>query len=342
MSTEPNAPTTTTPSAAAGVEPRGSSSEAGGSAPGTSGGDLTWPLGVVREESEPPAEKRRSPTTTLPLPERSESREQGSSAFAHVISAARRRTTTMPRPEQVAVPALPTHRVASDSLWPPVEARALLQEVSTLALTVRRGPEGHWSADPRQGWNLRSAATHEFLTFEAGRQELVVWAREHALLRSMLSPNRALVLADTGLGTFRLWQLVREIPPLRAWIVEQAGASLRALYRRLVDAAALLGEAINRYAATRLRPDLDTFAWTRDRVEGVFVGFVPTPQDELAPAPEDLQPFVAAQLAEVLANDLAPRCRELASHVVELWLGLTPWDSVVSSAISAAFKRLTP
>ncbi len=305
------------------------------------GSDLTWPLGVVREEPPEPSVASRCAPVTLPPPGRSEARGEGGSAFAHVISAVRRRNTSAPRQDPVAAPALPTAAVSSDALWPPVEARALLQEVSTLALTVRRGPAGHWSAEAHHGWRLRSAATHEFPSFESGRQELVVWAREHALLHSLLSPNRALVLADTGLGTHRLWQLVRQRPSLRAWILEDSGASLRALYRRLVEAAALLGAATAGSSATRLRPDLDTFGWTRERVDGWFVGFVPEPQDEV-PASGEAQPFVAAELAGLLSNELAPRCRELALRVAELWLGSNPWDGVVSAAISTAFKRLAP
>lgn len=317
-----------------------SAAEVSGAAPGAPGSDLTWPLGVVQEEPTRSAgEPRRAPVTLSPPPERSEPRGEGASAFAHVISAARRRNTTASRVyPPAATPALPTSTVASGSIWPPVEGRILLHEMSTLELSARRGADGHWRAGSAEGWNLHSAATHEFTSFEAGRQELVVWAREHALLHSLVSPQRAVVLAETGLGTFRLWQLVRQTPSLRTWIMEEAGASLRSLYRRLVEASALLGESTARYAATRLRPDLDTLGRLRDRPEGLFIGFVPAPQTEVPAAPDDAQAFVATQLAAMLSDELAPRCRELAMRVVELWVGSEPWDGVVSSAISAAFK----
>lgn len=341
----PDGPESPVPSdAKSGAEPSLSAFEVASSTPAGEGSDLTWPLGVVRDESlDPPAEDRRTPLTFPPAtPERSESEARGesSTAFAHVISAARRRNTTAPRVLPTAVPDVPTSGIAGGSIWPPVEGRLLLHEVSELGLSARRGADGHWTAGEGLAWGLRSAATHEFSSFEAGRQELVVWAREHALLHATLSPRRAVVLAETGLGTFRLWQLVRQTPSLRAWIAEEAGASLRALYRRLVEAAALLGAGITRHVATRLRPDVDTFGRLRDRVDGVFVGFMPAPQDEVMPAPEDLLAFVATQLAAVLSAELAPRCRELAMRAVELWLGSEPWDGVVSSAISIAFKSL--
>lgn len=305
-------------------------------APPPLAGEQTWPLGVIREDlenhlaGEPPA---------LELPRRAHRPSAtATTAFAHVISAARRRTTTAPRsPSALRTPALPTPAAPSEALWPPTEAREVLRQVCEHALLARLDSSGQWIADAGP-WRVRSAPCHELASYESGRQELLSWAREHTLLAAALSPGRVLVLADTGAGTWRLWQVVGVHPTLRDRLLEAAADPLPQLYGRLTEAAQLLCEGIEHTRPTRLRPTLDNFG--PGHSSGRFVAPLPSPHDIVPPPSNEPHREAATQLAAVLAGELATRCQELITRAAELWQGPAPWDAVVSAALVAAYRRL--
>ena len=233
-------------------------------------------------------------------------------------------------------PAVPGVTIVSGAIWPPVEGRMLLHEVSTLGLVARQLEPGEWEAGQGTQWRVHSGAGDEFESFDEGRRALIVWAREHALLSSLLSSQRCIVLGDSGHGTWRLWQIVRRAPSLRAWLAEGAQAPVALLYQRMIEAAATLGDSWSRFGATRLRPTLDTFGRGIGRYGGWYVGLVPGPAVTPVALSADVEREVSEQLRELLRAELQPRCGELERQVVELWSGTAPWDAVVTSAIARA------
>lgn len=117
-----------------------------------------------------------------------------------------------------AEPALPLRLPASDApsgrVWPPVTGRLLLHEAGAPGGEPVQGPDGSWRAQ-LAGWFFHSAPEHHFQDLAAGQQELLLWARLCAGAVDRLTPRRCIVLADTGQGSWRLWQLVHHEPSLR-------------------------------------------------------------------------------------------------------------------------------
>src|SRR5262249_37756837 len=149
-------------------------------------------------------------------------------------------------------PRLPDARVPSGAIWPPVEGRMVLHEATAGELALHRASSGDWLAGIGSGWRLHSAASAAFAEFDDGRPTLLAWARLHAAHVELLSPSRCIVLAAVGDNTWRLWQIVKLAPPLRAWLIEAASLGADELLDRLAAAAATLGEAHARCADNRL------------------------------------------------------------------------------------------
>jgi len=112
-------------------------------------------------------------------------------------------------------PALPDPTVPSGMIWPPLEGRVLLEEVTNTGIELQRTSSGAWLATVGQRWRLHTARDAEFPSLESARRELLQSARAHTALGRLLSHPRAIVVAATGRGTWRLWQIVRIRPSLR-------------------------------------------------------------------------------------------------------------------------------
>ncbi|MBK7537143.1 MAG: hypothetical protein IPI49_17615 [Myxococcales bacterium] len=246
----------------------------------------------------------------------------------------------------LAPPHLPDLQVAKNAIWPVVEGRGMLEEVSASGLVARPTSGGDWVATG-ESWRAHSFAADQFADLEEGRRALLSWASEHGRCAPLLSP-RTIALADTGQGAWRLWQLVRVRPSLRAWLRESAAFDVRALYARLLAAAAALGDAHSRCAGTRLEPSVDAIGVTR--LGAPYIGWMPralTPGEPAASPSLDaaghargesgpqLEAVVARQLARALADELAGRCVELQRKLVVLWTGRTTWEATVTSAVAA-------
>jgi hypothetical protein len=233
---------------------------------------------------------------------------------------------------QAPAPHLPDTKVPTGAIWPPVEGRMILHEAATGGLIAHRAGGGDWAAGMGGNWRVHSAANAQFHDFDEGRRALVNWAREHASLDELLSESRCVVLAEAGDGSWRLWQVVRVMPALRGWLADAAGLELPHLYRRLVAAAGVLGEAHVRLAGTRLPATIDTIG--RGASGAQYVALMPAVG---APPPlpiESVEASVAEQLGRMLGSELLDRRTELERTVVSMWRGLSPWDSVVTAAIA--------
>lgn len=117
-------------------------------------------------------------------------------------------------PPDTVSPALPTSRVESGLVWPPMTGRLLLHESERASPAIRRMSDGSWLSDNESPWSFHSAADQVYTNLETGRSALLREARAHAPLASLLSDDNALVLADSGDKRWRLWKISRREPSL--------------------------------------------------------------------------------------------------------------------------------
>ena len=229
-------------------------------------------------------------------------------------------------------PAPPDASVPSGAIWPPVEGRMVLHEATEVGLAVRRVGDGDWMAGTGSGWRAHSTAAAEFSRFDDGRQALVAWAQGHAALAGLLSPPRCIVLADTGAGTWRLWQIVKLLPSLRAWLVDGAALTASELLGRLTAAAACLGDAHRRCVGTQLLPTLDTIGRAAHGPQ--FISLIPGSLAIPLPHTSDIAGRVASALSRVLAVELAARRADLARWLEHVERAPGSWEDVVAAALA--------
>lgn len=99
-------------------------------------------------------------------------------------------------------------------IWPPVDGRALLHEVSQLAIQPERTARGDWWASGG-GWRFHSHSKAAYDSPDEARHALISWSRLHAAKLSSLSSGRTVILAAAGPEKLRIWQLVRVERSLR-------------------------------------------------------------------------------------------------------------------------------
>lgn len=230
--------------------------------------------------------------------------------------AARHRASyVVPGPDGARAPHPPDSAVPSGAIWPPVEGRAILHEIAQLALVPRRLSSGDWAAGLGSGWRIVSGRDAVHAELDQGRAALIQWARLHALSLPIISHRRCIVLADTGDGAWRLWQIVRAEDSLR----ELMGNAVReheaeqVLYR-LCQAAQLLLDADGKLARApcALPCSIDTIGPSESAA--VYIGLMPdagqvppgSGADRAGPAA-----FLRSQLEPLVRFDLADRCRDL-------------------------------
>lgn len=188
-------------------------------------------------------------------------------------------------------------------IWPPVDGRALLHEVARLALVPERTTRGDWSASGG-GWRFHSRALAIFDDVNEGRAALIAWARLHAASSRVLSPGRALILADAGREQVRLWQLVRVEAPLRETLADASTRAPGAVVLALMFATMQLVRARQSLAAVRAR--LPCTLWTvgTDPMrQPIFVGVMPDEADGADPdADLDVHALVKRELGPVLLH----------------------------------------
>jgi len=111
-------------------------------------------------------------------------------------------------------PRLPDSNAPSGRVWPPVDGRIVLHSATTPGAVAQQGSDRSWRFS-RDAWHFRSAPEHEFERLDDAKQELLGWAQLHMVGLGRLSPQRCIALADTGTGTWRLWQVVHAEDSLR-------------------------------------------------------------------------------------------------------------------------------
>ena len=210
-------------------------------------------------------------------------------------------------------PRSPDPSAPSGSIWPPVEGRVILQEAASTSMTTHRLRSGGWTAGIGHGWRIFSSADTVFSDVEAGRETLVRVARLHAACKSVLSVNRCIVLANTGQGTWRLWQIVRAERPLRDRLTDIQRCTTDEAAARIVEVATLLCEIGSRMqkAPCNLPCTLDTVGWG-DRGP-VYVGLMP--MEPVTIPTSDLTFGIGSQLGSIVRDTLHDRRGDVLSAI---------------------------
>jgi hypothetical protein len=129
-------------------------------------------------------------------------------AQAEVVQAAMARAPTLHAADDD-VPAIPDERVASGLVWPPVDGRLVLHELTQAQVPLTRAADGAWNGEVPGRWRLYSDAYEVFDELEEGRSVLVRYARIQAVAaRDKVAPC-CIVLAADGHGRHRLWRIER-------------------------------------------------------------------------------------------------------------------------------------
>lgn len=174
-------------------------------------------------------------------------------------------------------PAVPTDKVASGLVWPPVDGRTILHEMAQAPVKLSRAHDGGWRGVVGTRWSLHSAKAAVFAQADAGRAELVQWARMHVTNGKFISKHRCLVLANDGQGHFRLWQLVRREASLRARIESALKKDAAAIADALLTSARMFLAMAERLATTSYDMPLTLDTVAAGSSGPVYVGHLPSP-----------------------------------------------------------------
>jgi signal recognition particle receptor subunit beta len=222
-------------------------------------------------------ERRDSERTILASSEGAED-SLASQALHQVMSDEIAAAATVPRAAaENGVPRPPDDGVPSGMIWPPIDGRTILHEACAGGFSPRKVSHGDWVGETGE-WRFHSPRQTNYGDPERGRRSLIDWARLHAAGHRWFSAPRAIALAPTGQGSWRLWQVVKTESSLRDLLVLgiQDG-SPGALLRRLLDVGRILLEATELLALApcRLALTIDTVGAQNGRP--LYVGFLPDP-----------------------------------------------------------------
>ncbi len=200
-------------------------------------------------------------------------------------------------------PFVPDPMMPGGMIWPPVDGRALLHEVSTLDIRPTRTGRADWCGSG-SGFRFHSTGSAVFPDLQSARNELIEWARMHSANTAHLSPGRAVILADAGHGRLRLWQIVRAEATLR----ERLAAALPLtdplrVAQELLNVATQLATARDYFSSTTVT--LPCTLWTvgaNSSSRPTFVGLMPTRESRVPSEPGG---------RDLLLRELSPQLREL-------------------------------
>ncbi|HEX7833636.1 MAG TPA: ADP-ribosylation factor-like protein, partial [Thermoanaerobaculia bacterium] len=176
-----------------------------------------------------------------------------------------------------AAPLAPDHNVPSGMIWPPVEGRVRLLDACSTPFTPRETSHGDWIGET-DGWRFHSPRRATYADPELGRRALIEWSRLHASGQRWFSSPRVVVLAATGDGAWRLWQIVKVERSLRDDLVDGvADSSPQGLLRRLLDAGRLLFAATESLALAPCRLPISVDTVGASNGLPLYVGLLPDP-----------------------------------------------------------------
>lgn len=203
-------------------------------------------------------------------------------------------------------PRTPDAAIPPGMVWPPVQGRVVVHEAARDAIHLQRDTDGAWHGVTSSGrWTMHSAAA--FHDVEQGREALIDWARWHSAAIARLSAERAIVLAPSGDGEWRLWQIVHASQTLRDACRELLHLPRSVAGEKLFDILELYAQAFDTLVATGLVDDiaLHTVA-VSSRGTPVFAAAAPPPStNEPRLRAGDYASLVEYDLLDALRADLS-------------------------------------
>jgi signal recognition particle receptor subunit beta len=132
-----------------------------------------------------------------------------SEALAEVVGEQLADTVVAEKFDPQAPPRTPDGRVPSGLVWPPVDGRLILNELSGASVQLHQSPRGDWYGSANNRWRLLSPADARYEDVEDGRVFLMNSARAQAARSPGTVVDRCVVLAPDGAGRYRLWNVDR-------------------------------------------------------------------------------------------------------------------------------------
>lgn len=232
-------------------------------------------------------------------------------------------TASAPAPAAIAAapsdaaPRPPDASIAPGLVWPPVNGRAVVHEAARETLALERDATGAWRGLSASGrWSIHSPATASFHDFDEGRAALIAWARWHTTVSDRLTPHRAIVLAPSATGEWRLWQIVRASQTLRDLWREAIHLPALAAGERLFDLIDLRWRAHETLVAPGLVEHVEfTSVAVSANGEALYAAPAdyPPPAAAVTPASaSDARTLIEYEIAAALREELTATPKELA------------------------------
>lgn len=236
----------------------------------------------------------------------------GAAALREAVEDADRGSVSAPPTAAVHGPTRPDARVASGLLWPPVEGRLVLHEITMTPPCLEQLPQGGWDGVAGR-WRCHTSASPGFTTLEQGRSALLDWARAHAVCQEVLSKDRCIALVADADGSFRLWQVLKVQRTLLQYFsdalhqpAERLATVLLTVLRNFAGMATMLAGIPH-----RLAPSMDCIGLANGRL--CYAGLMPEPS-ALQPA----RSWTASEAAQRLAEELQAHRATLHERRAEL------------------------
>jgi hypothetical protein len=174
-------------------------------------------------------------------------------------------------------PLLPDKNIIAGSIWPPIEGRAILDQLHDAKASFKQTGQHNWLVKVGKYWKLSSYAHEAFTSYDAAVQYLVRCVPIHKKLHGKISNRRCIAIMETGRGNeWRVWQITAIETSLAA-VLQKA---LRTRAAKII-AESLLTAAENYQAAFKVLSDaeihlplnLDTIGFQENNP--VYIGFIP-------------------------------------------------------------------
>ncbi len=246
--------------------------------------------------------------------------------------------------QESGVPCLPSSKVPSGRIWPPVDGRALLHALddTTCGRTPMRTPSGDYLLVlPGANWLIHSFANAEFDDAHAGEEELLSWARLHAMSRHRLSEGRCIVLAESAPGSYRLWQIVKQHPSVEELVTASfISGNAESVASALLEGAVLLASAYPYFDQEPCRLPCSASTVGQADWKPAYLGLVPEPKlvepaSERSPDPT----FASRELRGLVkrAGALERLSADAVLHALRRVVSDSPQHVLAAETVKSAF-----
>jgi hypothetical protein len=208
-------------------------------------------------------------------------------------------------------PRVPGRNPKAGSLWPTVGGRIILHELADQSIQIACQADESWTALVNDRWQLLSLPEHVYANEPQARDAMLDLARRHIALKPVLSEHRCIVYSASGLGDFRIWQILRKEKTLADAVAGAARADTpEGFAAEVFEIAVFLAKAITAFGehASDLQATLSSVTSIMGRP--AFAGFVADrrPDFDLGEhAPEDPAAVISEQFREPVQRMMAER-----------------------------------